>query len=200
LSNLGNVEDTVTLTYAGNLWDVSLSETSVILPVAGTAEIIVDVTIPTDAENGEFDAVTITATSSGAVEVSSELTTTAEIPVVYALDLAPATDAGGGAPGGVVSYTLTLSNLGNTEDTVNLAYAGNLWDVSLSETSVILPVAGTAEITVQVTIPADAEDAEFDVVTITATSSGAVEVSSELTTTAVVEVIEYTTWMPLILK
>ena len=123
-----------------------------------------------------------------------------EIPDFYDLDLAPATDADQGAPGDVVSYTLTLTNLGNVEDTVSLAYAGNLWDVNLSETSVTLPVAGTVEITVNVTIPADAEDSDFDVVTITATSTGAVEASSELTTTAVVEAIDYFIWMPLIHK
>lgn len=123
-----------------------------------------------------------------------------EIPDFYDLDLAPATDAGQGAPGDVVSFTLTLTNLGNVEDTVSLSYAGNLWDVSLSETSVTLPVAGTAEIIVDVTIPADVEDSDFDVVTITATSTGAVEASSELTTTAVVEAIDYFIWMPLIHK
>ncbi len=123
-----------------------------------------------------------------------------EIPDFYDLELMPATVADQGSPGNVVSYTLTLTNLGNVEDTVSLSYAGNLWDVSLSETSVTLPVAGTAEITVDVTIPADAEDSDFDVVTITATSTGAVEASSELTTTAVVEAIDYFTWMPLIQK
>lgn len=123
-----------------------------------------------------------------------------EIPDIYDLDLAPATDADQGAPGDVVTYKLTLTNLGNVEDTVSLSYAGNLWDVSLSDTSVTLPIAGTAEITVYVTIPADAEDSDFDVVTITATSTGAITVSSELTTTAVVAAMDYFTWMPLIQK
>lgn len=118
----------------------------------------------------------------------------------YSLDLAPATDADQGAPGDVVSYKLTLTNLGNLEDTVSLAYAGNLWDVSLSHTSITLPSGGTAEITVDVTIPSDALDNDFDKVTITATSTGLVDVSSELTTTAMVETFDYSTWLPLIVK
>ncbi len=35
----------------------------------------------------------------------------------------------------MVTYTLTLSNLGDAPTTVDLTFAGNVWDVSLPETS-----------------------------------------------------------------
>ena len=57
----------------------------------------------------------------------------------------------------------------------------------MSALSFDLAAGEAVEVTVVVTIPADAENAEDDMVTVTATSEGSVEASSELTTTAVVE-------------
>ena len=55
-------------------------------------------------------------------------------------------------------------------------------------------------VTVEVTIPADAVAGEFDAVTITATSEGGMEVTSELTTTAVEEAVYYYTFLPFVFR
>jgi subtilisin family serine protease len=118
----------------------------------------------------------------------------------YDIDLTPAADAKQDAPGAVVSYLLTLSNLGNTEDTITVAALGNVWDVNLPVTSFDIPAGGTADVTVEVTIPLEALDGEFDVVTITASSEGGVEASSELTTTAMVAPEPFITYLPIVFK
>jgi len=118
----------------------------------------------------------------------------------YEIGLSPATDAKQAAPGAVVTYMLTLSNLGNTEDTITVAASGNLWDVNLPTTSFDVAAGATADVTVEVTIPTDALNGDFDVVTITATSEGGMEVTSELTTTAVVAPELYITYLPLVLR
>jgi hypothetical protein len=43
--------------------------------------VIVEVTIPADAADGEMDTVTITATSEGSIVKTSELTTTVVVPI-----------------------------------------------------------------------------------------------------------------------
>ncbi|MBE0411526.1 MAG: 5'-nucleotidase C-terminal domain-containing protein, partial [Anaerolineales bacterium] len=170
-------------------WDVHLPETIFELEADASADVIIHVTIPADAMAGDFDMVTITATSAGDPEVfaDSELTTTAN--AVYGLMLAPEEDALSGDLGEAVEYTLTLTNSGNVLDTFELTFEGNLWDVHLPENSFDLAAGESADVIVHVSIPADAEDGDFDMVTVTATSTGDAEqsASSELTTTASVD-------------
>jgi len=118
----------------------------------------------------------------------------------YEIGLSPATDAKEDALGAVVTYMLTLSNLGTMEDTITVAASGNLWDVTLPTTSFDVAAGATADVTVEVTIPTDALNGDFDVVTITATSEGGMEVSSELTTTAVVAPEPLITYLPIVLN
>lgn len=200
LENTGNLADTFTVEATG-VWAFHLPVTSFTLLPGETANVVVHVTIPADAAAGASDVTTVTATSAFDDTVSdfSELTTTAN--QVFGIELTPATDALTGAPGEVVEYTLTLVNTGNGEDTVALAAAGNLWDVDLSAASVTLAAGASAEITVQVTIPADAVDGAMDVVTVTATSEGGPTASSVLTTTAEVVPPEgYITVLPIVFR
>ena len=200
LTNTGNTTDTFDLTFADNLWVMTLSDTSVTLAGGASTDITVDVVVPTDALAGAMDTATITATSTTDPLATADAVVNTYANTVYDITLTPATDAATDIPGAVVTYTLTLANLGNTEDTITVAATGNLWEVNLPETSFVVPVGGTAEVTVEVTIPADALNNDFDVVTITATSEGGKEVTSELTTTAFVEGVYYYTYMPLVVR
>ncbi len=115
---------------------------------------------------------------------------TIEIPVTMTVvsstsdvDLGP-DQALSGAPGEEITYTLTLSNLGDAPTTVEVSLSGNNWDVSLPETSFDLGIGGMVAVVVNVTIPVDAVDGDMDGVTITATGMGGATDSSVLTTTA----------------
>ncbi len=200
LTNLGNTEDTFDLTFAENLWVTSLSDTSLTLDAGESADFMVYATVPADALAGDSDMATVTATSITDPLVTAEAVVNTYANAVYDITLAPATDAKSDGPGVVVTYLLTLSNLGNTEDTITVAASGNLWEVNLPVSSFDVPVGGTAEVTVEVTIPLDALNGDFDVATITATSEGGMVVTSELTTTAVVETVLYDTYLPLVLR
>ena len=200
VTNLGNAIDTYTLSFAGNTWVVELPVTSVDLAAGASINVLVNVTVPVDALDGTMDMVTVTATSAADPLLSEDAVLTTYANAVYEIDLAPATDAGAGLAGTVVTYTLALTNNGNTTDTITLAYAGNLWTVNLPQTSFDLAAGASVNVTVEVTIPTDAVAGEFDAVTITATSEGGMEVTSELTTTAVEEPVYYYTILPIVVK
>jgi subtilisin family serine protease len=200
LTNGGNTPDTYNLTFADNLWDVSLSDTSLTLDGGESADFMVYVTVPVDALADAMDMATVTATSTTDPLLTVDAVVNTYANAVYDITLTPATDAAQDGPGVVVTYTLTLANLGNTEDTITVAATGNLWDVNLPVTSFDVPVGGSVEVTVEVTIPTDALNGDFDVVTITATSEGGMEATSELTTTAVVEQEILFVTLPLVFK
>ena len=186
LENTGNITDTFTVEAAG-VWDANLPVTSFELAAGEMADVVVEVTIPADAMAGESDLTTVTATSAFDDGVSdfSELTTTAN--QVFGFELAPATDAGFGAPGETVTYTLQLTNTGNGTDTYELTITPDAWEVLLPVTSFELAAGEIVDVIVLVTVALEAGDGDMDIVTITATSDGdGSEASSVLTTTAMV--------------
>ena len=199
LTNMGNVPDSYELTYADNLWEVALTETSITLDAGESVDLPVNVTVPADALAEAMDTAVITATSTTDAQLAVGVQVTTHANAVYALDLTPPSDSAGGTPGQVVTYTLTLANLGNALDTVTVAASGNLWDANLPLASFDVPVGGTAEVVVEVTVPLDALLGEFDVVTITATSEGAVTAEAVLTTSALSD-DGYRVVLPLMVK
>ena len=111
---------------------------------------------------------------------SSALTTTANY---YDLSLTPATDEGSGDPGEQVTYTLHLTNLGNTMDTFDLE-STSIWTVTIPVSVGPLEPGASTDINVVVDVPTGAAPGESDSATITATSQGnnAIATSSILTT------------------
>jgi hypothetical protein len=117
----------------------------------------------------------------------------------YGVVLTPATAAQSAAPGGTVTYTLSITNTGNITDVFTFADSGNNWAVGLPMT-VTLGAGDSADVMVTVTIPLTAADGTVDTVTVTATSvgDGTKSASSDLTTTAVIT--EYRLFLPIIMK
>ncbi len=200
LANDGNYADTYALTVTGNTWVTTLSVPSISLAAGASANFIVNVTIPANALAGASDTVTVTAKSNTDAAVIESVLANTYANTVYALDLFPATDADSGAPDDVITYSLTLQNMGNSEDTATLSYADNLWAVNLPQTSFTLAAGASTTVTADVTIPSDAVNAATDSVTITATSEGGTGVSSVLTTTAEVPVVYQYLWLPMIMQ
>jgi hypothetical protein len=191
ITNTGNVADVFDVDLSGSLpWSANAPETVGPLGPGEVAMVEIGVNIPADAQDGEQDVATCVFTSQGdpTKSDSATMTTTVDVPYEYGVELAPATDAKGGTPGSMVAYVLQLTNTGDITDTFDLA-VGSVegWLVDFSAIEFTLGAGEMAEITVHVTVPAEAVEGDGDVTTVTATSQGdgSLAASSVLTTTAV---------------
>jgi uncharacterized repeat protein (TIGR01451 family) len=188
LTNTGNISDTYDLTTTGNTWVTSIQPSTVgpLDPGEGT-DVDVFVSIPVDAAQGDSDIATITALSQSDPAESDTSVLTTTVNTVYGVVLEPPTASIIGGPGETVTYTLRLTNTGNTTDTFDLAASGNTWVTGVQPPTVgpLSPGEG-ADVVVTVAIPAGTADGDTDVATITATSlaDASASDSSVLTTTA----------------
>jgi uncharacterized membrane protein len=189
LTNIGNLSDTYALEAVGNGWDINLSEGSVGLGAGESAEIRVDISIPPNVLAGEFDLVSVTATSVGNNSFSATSTLTTRANPIYAVQLTAGEVSLHAKPGDTVTFSLNLTNSGNIFDTYEITFSGNNWSVQLAQTSLDLLQGTSAMVMVRVNIPPDAEDGDSETITITATSLNDDGISSSvsLTTTTFVE-------------
>ena len=79
LTNTGNGTDTFMISISGQAWNVILPQVSFSLNPAASADVIVRVSVPFSAKDGDWDKVIVKATSSGSAGLfaTAELTTTA---------------------------------------------------------------------------------------------------------------------------
>ncbi len=174
VSNLGNVPDSYEISLAGQFWPILLVDDQVSLGIGESAQVSLFVFIPTTAEDGDQDVMTLKATSHlrAGVSASSQLTTIAQLPPIARIPrLYPSEVSLIGALGEMVEYELTLWNYSMVTDTIILS-ADSIWSVNLPETSFTLGSFEYADLIVQVFVPFDADIGAMDVAVITATSQG----------------------------
>jgi hypothetical protein len=124
---------------------------------------------------------------------------------VYGVELTAVDNTLTGTADAVVTYTLHITNTGDTADSYTLSSDGNAWMTDLSTTSVALAAGASDEVMVMVHVPVTATNNATDTVTITATSDADSSVmdSVDLTTTADVELPPQTDtfiYLPIIVK
>lgn len=180
IENTGNTIDSFDLSFSGNSWPTSLSDTTVgPLNPGQTASVEAYVVVGAEI----FDSVTVSAESNLSATVSDNV-------ILYSLSTAPGVTivadvtAQAGLTGASIDYPLTVTNSGDTTDTFALSLSGAMWDTVLSTDTVgSLDPGQSAVVTVTVVVPATGSN---DTVTVQATSSfvGTINDSVTLTTTA----------------
>ena len=146
-----------------------------VLEVKASAITLTDVTLA-DAEAGELDV----TTADGSVTVPA-----AEPDPVYGVMLAGVGDltTETSDPGEGVTYTLIVTNAGNTDDVIDLAASNAA--ATLSMTSVSLASGASSEVTLTIPATALATPGDYEV-KVTATSQGDSTKTAEVTTTTTI--------------
>lgn len=171
VTNSGSQADTINLSVSGQTWTSVLSTSQVNLQPSTSVDFTVTVSIPPGTPNQATDAVTVSAVSQGSpcAADTAVLTTTSSTAPVYGVSLS-ADASMSASSGSQVVYDLTVTNTGNTQDTISLTKSGNSWTTSLSASSVVLAAGASTVVQVTVTIPSTSVDQDSDQVTILATS------------------------------
>ena len=175
LWNVG-ADDTFDLSLSPTAFPTSLqTATPVNLSSGAAVTITVQVDVPAVVPDNldVSDTFTLTAGSTGDPAQELQVSGTTRSLVTPGALLTPPSQSQNGAPGGVVTHTLTLTNTGNFTDTFSLAVSGNAWPTTAPSSVQLGPGADTL-LEVQVGIPPQpAGEAVIvsDSFTLTATSS-----------------------------
>ncbi len=177
-TNTGTTRDTIQLTTSGNV-NAALSATSVSL--APGASSVVRLTVPgtTLATAGER-MVEVTATSQGDTTKTAQLTARITIREIHGITLQGVNSltAEIQRASQEISFPLTLTNTGNTNDTIQLTTSDDITAI-LSKTSVTLAPGASTDITLDISGTSLAVGDH--VIKVTATSQGDTEETTQLT-------------------
>lgn len=189
LTNNSSTTDTLSLILSSDQgWAANVTPTSLDLGVGENALVTVTLAAPASGPNGLVDITLIwvaSANAGGDVAAAAADVTTLLNAASLALSADQALDA---APGSVVVYTHTLTNNGAAMDTFALtALSDQGWTVQLDQSALTLQPGASADIVLQVSVPAGAAESTVDVTVLTATSKygSAAHVSNSSTTTVV---------------
>jgi len=154
IKNEGNISDTYALTATDNEnWSPALSKNSLALAPKAYDTVILTITIPTDASVGDRDNITITAKSTVDPTVSDNASCTAQATALrrrVEVSISPGSKSG--PPGKTLTYTVTIVNEGDAEDTYNLT-ATDAWGATVSPISLTIAAGSSRTATVSATIP-----------------------------------------------
>jgi len=174
VKNTGNVEDTYDLTVSDNAgWGPTVSLTSLTVPAGENRTAALNVTVSTNAMGCTNDTITVTATSRADNTVRDNDSCIAHATIVRGVEVLISPSYQSGLNGVTLDYIVTISNMGNVEDTYSLASADNAgWVPTVSPSSLTVPPWEDRTATLRVTVPSNAIGCTRDNVTVTATGTG----------------------------
>ncbi len=187
ITNRGNIQDTITLTKSGTNSDWgSFEQNSITLAPDESQDVTFTVSVPLDTLVGDYD-ITVTATSTGdPTEYRSLVTTTTVLPV-YDVEMTSSNLQKTVFPGNPATYTLTVTNEGNIQDTFDMSKSGIQSDWGhFDQNSFSLNSGDSREVIFSVDVPSDAEEGDYPI-TVNATSRGDAQQSASLVTTTTVD-------------
>ncbi len=180
ITNTGNTTDTFRLSTSGDA-NATVNRTSVSLGRGASTQVTVTVSDPVLSTAGTYD-VKVTATSQSDTTQTDDITTKTTVPPVYGVTLTgvgalakQTTDASTG-----ISYTLKITNTGNTNDTVKLSTSGDA-NATLSRYAISLARGASTQVTVRVSGAALAAAGSYTV-KVTAASQNDTTKTDDITT------------------
>lgn len=185
LRNLGNTDDTFDLEVEQDQgWDVSIdgqdgTRASTNVSAAGSKEVTVSFDVPSSASEGSANEVTLEATPAGG-GTSATATVTLLVEPDYGAVINGPEDTVDAEAGEQVSFTVTVRNTGNTEDTLTLKTFSNatndlFWEARLSQPTLTLGGGADRDVEVSVNVPRGASPGDGTTVTVVARSAGSGE-------------------------
>jgi uncharacterized membrane protein len=180
VTNTGWILDTFDLSASdGAGWGLTVSPASLTLAPGESGNATLSVVIPPDALGCTKDGIRVTATSRADPRASASASTSAHATIVRGVEVSISPSSASGAPGATLSYKITVTNLGNAEDTFALEISGGVgWSPRASSTSLTIGARGVGSVTLSVTIPTGAAEGATTTITVTATSTSDPGVSS----------------------
>lgn len=148
-----------------SVWDTTISadEIGPLLP-GENAELVLTVTVPSDAQIGEFDTAQVTATSQTDPERSADAWRT-----TYtgwdAVSIEPAEATAYGNAGETITYNFTITNIGYMTDTYTVT-VNTLWDALYPPKVGPLAEGESTTLPIEVIIPSTAIGGESDLATL----------------------------------
>ena len=167
VTNTGNTDDVIDLSTSGDVAG-TLSDTSISLASGASANVTLTVSGEVLVTAGTYE-VKVTATSQEDTKKTAEASTKTTILPVYGVTLTGVgeltTETADASEG--VSYMLTVTNTGNTDDVIDLTSSDDA--ATLSQASVSLAGGASAEVTITISGDALATAGNYEV-NVTATS------------------------------
>jgi uncharacterized membrane protein len=174
VKNTGNIKDTYTVSKTGNVWTTATPATVGPLDPGQSTNITVTVTVAANANGLATDTAAVKLTSQGNGGVSKTLSLTTTANKVFAVAVTPGNSVQT-TPGTAVTYTLKVTNNGNSTDTFNVGVAvtGNAWTTTPASATVgPLARGATANLNVTVQVPAGQTSGATSTAAVTLTSQG----------------------------
>lgn len=164
VENTGNTEDTIDITKSGVTSDWgTLSQTTLYLQQGSSQDITLTVDVPEDASGDDYQ-IYVKGTSQGDTSVFDEVTTTTIVePYIYGVDLEPEYQEETIEIGDSVQFTITVTNTGNTQETIQFSLSGDApqtW-ASLSHNTLNLESGASQDVTLTVDVPHSAETDDY---------------------------------------
>ena len=185
ITNDGNGEDDITLSlHGGNATWGTLAESSFTLAAGESDETTLRVTAPdgTLAQNGY--SITVRATSEDTTTKANRAVFL-NVQQVYEVSVSVSGDSTkNGDPGASVSYTITVKNKGNGDDTVNLALEGENSDWGSIVEDVDLEAGESTSVNLSVNIDEEANFGDYTIIV----NGSSDEASSDVYDTTIVTV------------
>ncbi len=185
LQNLGNVDDTFDLEVSQDRgWEVTIdgqegARAEIDVTAAGDEAVSISFSVPGSAAEGSSNEVTLSATPTGGGTQGTATVTLLVEPDYGAVINGPEDDIDA-SPGEQTTFTVTVRNTGNTEDTLTLKTFSNatndlFWEVRLDQPTLTLGSGIDRDVDVTVNVPRGAEPGDGTSVTVVARSAGSGE-------------------------